>query len=307
MNKLVAIIGPTGIGKSILAVYFAQCFNAEIISADSRQVYRYMDIGTDKPNEQELAVVPHHLISIIKPDDEFSLAQYKELAAGTIEAVWQRGKLPLLVGGSGQYVWSVLEGWGIPKVPPDPAFRRNLEERAAKDGGEDIFRELEIRDPEAAARIDRRNIRRVIRALEISRNPSLKRTPHKSSKTAYDSLIIGLTIDREELYRMIDKRVDRMIKRGLVEEVKSLVSRSYRLDLPSMSGIGYRQIGEHLEGKTTLEAAVQQIKYESHRFARQQYNWFRAKDDRIRWFDIKAHPISEIQEVVKSFISGNGK
>jgi len=307
MNKLVAIVGPTGIGKSMLAIHFAQCFNAEIVSADSRQIYRHMDIGTAKPSDYELANVPHHLINIINPDNVFSLAQYKELADNAIEAVWQRGKLPLLVGGSGQYVWAVLEGWGIPRVPPDTDFRRSLEERAARDGGEEIFRELEQRDPAAAARIDRRNIRRVIRALEVNQNPDSEPKRHQPAKAVYDSLIIGLTLERKELYRIIDSRVDRMIDRGLVEEVKALISRGYRLDLPSMSGIGYRQIGEYLEGKTSLEAAVQQIKFESHRFARQQYNWFRPKDDRIRWFDIKLNPISEIKEAVEGFIGRSSK
>ena len=301
MNKIVAIVGPTGIGKSRMALLLAHNFDIEIISADSRQVYRHMDIGTAKPERRYLSSIPHHLINIINPDDAFGLAQYKELAIKAIEATWQRGKLPLLVGGSGQYAWSLLEGWGIPRVPPDPGFRQSLEARAAKGGGEDIFRELEQRDPAAAARIDRRNIRRVIRALEVSRSLSLKPKPNQPAKTAYDNLIIGLTADRKELYRMIDKRVDRMMDNGLVEEVKRLISRGYRLDLPAMSSIGYRQIGEYLEGKTSLEAAVQQIKFESHRFVRQQYNWFSPKDDRIRWFDIQLNPIAEIIELIEGF------
>ncbi|MFC1866191.1 tRNA (adenosine(37)-N6)-dimethylallyltransferase MiaA [Chloroflexota bacterium] len=298
MNKIVAIVGPTGIGKSRMAILLAHNFDIEIISADSRQVYCYMDIGTAKPEKRYLSGVPHHLINIINPDDAFGLAQYKELAIKAIETSWQRGRLPLLVGGSGQYAWSLLEDWGIPSVPPDPDFRQSLEARAAKDGGEEIFHELEQHDPVAAARIDRRNIRRVIRALEVSRSLSLK---PKRTKAAYDSLIIGLTADRKELYRMIDKRVDRMMDNGLVEEVKRLIGRGYRLDLPAMSSIGYRQIGEYLEGKTNLEAAVQQIKFESHRFVRQQYNWFSLKNDRIRWFDIQLNPIADIIELIEGF------
>jgi len=307
MNKLVAIVGPTGIGKSRLALNLAQNLNAEIVSADSRQVYRYMDIGTAKPGSNQLSLVPHHLISILNPDEVFSLAQYKELAGKAVDDIWQRRKLPLLIGGSGQYVWSVLEGWGIPGVSPNPDFRRSLEERAARGEDEELYRELERRNPSAASRIDRHNIRRVIRALEISQysNSITKRQP-SAEPVSFSSLIIGLTLDRDELYRRIDKRVDRMVEQGLVEEVKTLVSRGYRLDLPAMSGIGYRQIGEYLEGKTTKEAAIQQIKFESHRFVRQQYNWFSPKDDRIKWFDVQCDPIQVITSCVDRFISRTG-
>jgi tRNA dimethylallyltransferase len=197
----------------------------------------------------------------------------------------------------------VVEGWGIPKVPPDPDLRYKLEEKAARDGGEELYRELTMRDPVAAGRIDRHNIRRVIRALEISKaNNKSYRKPKKP--TPYNILIIGLTMDRTELYRRIDSRIDRMIERGLVEEVKKLIDMGYNLDLPSMSGIGYRQIGEFLEGKTILETAIQQIKFESHRLVRQQYNWFSQKDDRIRWFDAQSRAEPEIAALVDRFIKG---
>ena len=306
MNKLVAIVGPTGIGKSRLALHLAQILNAEIVSADSRQVYRYMDIGTAKPGNRELSLIPHHIINILNPDESFSLAQYKEMAGKAVDDIWQRQKLPLLVGGSGQYIWSVLEGWGIPGVPPNPDLRRSLEERAARGEGEELYRELERRSPAAASRIDRHNIRRVIRALEISQDSKSIPEWKPSAKPSFSSLIIGLTIERDELYRRIDKRVDRMVEQGLIEEVKTLVSRGYRLDLPAMSGIGYRQIGEYLEGKTTKEAAIQQIKFESHRFVRQQYNWFRPKDDRIEWFDIQCDSVQAIANCADRFMSRAG-
>ena len=304
MNNLVAIVGPTGAGKSRLALHLAQNFNGEIVSADSRQVYRYMDIGTAKPGRQEMLLIPHHLIDIIKPDEAFSLAQYQELAAKAIGAIGRRQNLPLLVGGSGQYVWAVLEGWGIPEVPPDQHFRHSLEERAAKGGREELYRELKLRDPAAASRIDRHNIRRVIRALEVSKGLNTSPYQRQPGKSApYNTLIIGLTMDRTELYCKIDKRVDRMIEQGLVEEVEKLMNMGYRLDLPSMSGIGYRQIGIFLKGEMALEAAIQQIKFESHRFVRQQYNWFSPKDDRIRWFDIQGRVEPEIIALVDRFIS----
>ncbi len=170
MNHLVAIVGPTGVGKSKFAIRLAHEFNGEIVSADSRQVYRYMDIGTGKPTRQELYTVPHHLISIVNPDEDFSLAQYQQLAYRAIESIQQRNKLALLVGGSGLYVWSVLEGWGIPQVPPDLKYRHNIEEKAARVGTDELYQELMKVDPEAAMRIDRRNVRRIIRALEVYRS-----------------------------------------------------------------------------------------------------------------------------------------
>ncbi len=302
MNNLIAIVGPTGVGKSRLALRLAHKFNGEIVSADSRQIYRYMDIGTAKPDRQELSLVPHHLVDIINPDELFSLAQYQQLASKAIYTIYQRQKLPLLIGGSGQYLWSVVEGWEIPKVAPDPDLRYKLEEKAARGGGEELYRELLMRDPIAAKRVDRRNIRRVIRALEVSKtkNQPLHRKPEKS--TPYNVLIIGLTMDRAELYRRIDSRIDSMVERGLVEEVKKLINMGYNLDLSSMSSIGYRQIGEFLEGKAILEAAIQQIKFESHRLVRQQYNWFSPKDDRIRWFDVQNSIEPEVATLVDRFI-----
>jgi len=305
MNRLVAIVGPTGIGKSQLALSLARTFNGEIVSADSRQVYRYMDFGTAKPSQEELALIPHHLINIVNPDEDFSVAQYQELAYKAITDIQQRSKLPLLVGGSGLHIWSVLEGWRIPKVPPDPEFRRSLEEKAARVGEDELYRELMEFDPVAAQRIDPRNIRRTIRALEVHRstNAPFSQLQHKKAPP-FDTLIIGLTTDRKELYRRIDSRVDEMIERGLVEEVRKLVDMGYDFNLPAMSGIGYKQVGMFLRGELTLETVIQQIKFETHRFARHQYSWFRLKDDKIKWFDIQNRVDSEITAVLAKFISG---
>lgn len=304
MNSLVAIVGPTATGKSQLALRLAQTFNGEIVSADSRQVYRYMNIGTAKPGRQELSLVPHHLIDIINPDQDFSLAQYQQLACQAIRDIQGRGRLPLLVGGSGLYVWAVLEGWGIPQVKPDPEFRRTLEEKAARRGTDELYEELVRVDPVAAGQIDRRNVRRVIRALEVSKYSATPFSQLQGKQPPpFDTLIIGLTADRAALYRRIDMRVDSMIEMGLVEEVKGLLNKGYGYDLPSMTGIGYKQIGMFLRGEIKLEAAVQQIKYETHRFVRHQYNWFRLTDDRIRWFDINDEDTgSEIKSTVAGFI-----
>jgi len=299
MNRLLAIVGPTGVGKSRLALRLAQAFDGEIVSADSRQVYRYMDIGTAKPSPEELSLVPHHLIDIVNPDEDFSLAQYQQLAYRAIEDIHQRHKLALLVGGSGLYVWSVLDGWRIPRVAPDPGFRHSLEEKAARVGKDELYQELARVDPVAAQRIDPRNVRRTIRALEVHRGAEVP-ISRLQGKTAppFNTLIIGLTADRAELYRRIDLRVDEMIQRGLVDEVKRLVNRGYDSYLPAMSGIGYKQIGMFLKGEITLAVAIQQIKFETHRLVRHQYSWFQLKDDRIRWFDIQREKEAQISALL---------
>ena len=305
MNHLVAIVGPTGIGKSKLALHLAQTFEGEIVSADSRQAYCHMDIGTAKPSREELSLVPHHLINIVNPDEDFSLAQYQELAHRVIDDIHQRNKLPILVGGSGMYVWSVLEGWGIPRVPPDSEFRRSLEEKAARIGKDKLYQELEAVDPVAVQRIDRRNVRRVIRALEVHRDTATPFSQLQCKKApTFNTLIIGLTTDRAELYRRIDLRVDEMMKQGLVGEVKKLMNMGYDYNMSAMSGIGYKQISMFLKGKLTLATATQQIKFETHRFIRHQYNWFRLKDERIKWFDIQDRVDSEITRLLVSFIKG---
>jgi tRNA dimethylallyltransferase len=295
MNLLVAVVGPTGVGKSRVALDLARAFDGEIVSADSRQVYRYMDIGTAKPTKKELSLIPHHLIDIINPDEDFSLAQYQLLAYQAISDIQGRHKLPILAGGSGLYVWAILEGWRIPGVAPDPELRRRLEEV----GKEELYAELVQVDPVAAQRIDPANVRRMIRALEVYKGAEapISRLQLKTKPLA-NALIIGLTTDRAELYRRIDLRVDEMIERGLVDEVRGLLDRGYDLALPAMSGIGHRQIAMHLRGELSLPAAIQQIKYETHRLVRHQYSWFRLKDDRIRWFDIEKETDSQIKAVV---------
>jgi tRNA dimethylallyltransferase len=301
MKRVLAVVGPTGVGKSALALRLARDLNGEIISADSRQVYRYLDIGTAKPTHSEQSLVPHHLIDIIDPDRDFSLAQYQEMVYKTIDEVASRGHIPLLVGGSGLYVWSVLEDWQIPRVAPDMDLRKRLEKRAADGEKEKLYEELKQLDADTAGRIDPRNIRRVIRALEIKQNSIPSAAPTKI-QPPFNYLIVGLTAAREMLYRRIDERVDSMIARGLVEEVWGLVAKGYGLELPSMSGIGYRQIEAFLQGKIGLDEAIQQVKNESHRLVRQQYNWFGLKDDRIHWFDIDANPYAQIKALLTEFL-----
>ncbi len=287
MKCLVVIVGPTAVGKTELALKIAQDLGAEVISGDSRQVYRYMDIGTNKPTLAERALAPHHLIDVVDPDEDFSLAFYCQLATEAIKAIQQNRKLPLLVGGSGLYIWSLVEGWKIPQVPPNRELRCQLEARAGQEDSQVLYRELQSIDQLAAAKIHPGNTRRIIRALEIYRMtgqpPSQLR---RKEAPTFPILVIGLTMERGELYNRINCRVDKMVEGGLVEEVKGLLNRGYSPSLPSMSGIGYKQIGQFLQGGMTLPEAIDKIKYETHRLARHQYAWFRLNDARIHWIDI---------------------
>lgn len=303
MKHLIAIVGPTGVGKSRLALRLAGIFDGEIISADSRQVYRFMDVGTAKPIPQEMGSVPHHLIDIINPDEEFSLAMYLDLANKAIEDIYRRGKLPFLVGGTGLYVKAVLEGWQIPRVSPDKDFRYNIEKQVSEKSIDDIYQELVITDPDAAAKIERRNVRRVIRALEVHAKARMPFSElGQKQPPSFDSLIIGLTADRPFLYSMVDRRVDEMMEHGFVREVESLMKMGYHLELPAMSGIGYRQIGQLIKGELAREAAVQKIKTETHRFIRHQYAWFRLDDEKIHWFDIERQGDAEIEKTLAEYL-----
>jgi tRNA dimethylallyltransferase len=300
---LVVLVGPTAVGKTRLALRLAQEFGGEIISADSRQVYQGMDIGTAKPTPEERTLVPHHLMDVVAPDEAFALAQYQELAYEAIGDVLARGKLPFLVGGTGQYVRAVVEGWGIPRVPPNEQLRAELYRQAEIEGEEVLHARLREVDPVAAERIDSRNVRRVIRALEVYLETGQPITELQRKKPPpYRILYIGLTMERQELYRRIDERVDRMVEEGLVDEVRGLVEHGYRYDLPSMSGLGYQQIGMYLRGQVSLGEAIQLIKRHTRRFVRHQYNWFRLDDENIRWFDVLSDPYGEIRELVASFL-----
>lgn len=300
MSSLVAIVGPTAIGKSSLALELGRTFGGEIINADSRQVYRYMDIGTAKPTLEERAVVPHHLIDVVNPDQDFNLALYQSKVRKMIDDIQRRRKPALLVGGSGLYVWAILEGWRIPAVPPDHVMRQELEARAQSEGVEALYEELKQLDPDAAERIDPRNIRRLIRAIEVSRQG--KPFSRLQGKEPFvNSLVIGLTTDRTDLYQRIDARVDSMMEKGLLTEVEGLITKGYGFDLPSMSGLGYKQIGMFLQGEIDLPTAIQQIKGNTHRFARHQYNWFRLQDERIHWFDIRKEIKQAVQDLIERF------
>lgn len=303
-GKLLVIVGPTAVGKTALALRLGKALGGEVVSADSRQVYRGMDIGTAKPTAEERARIPHHLINIRNPDEPLSLAEYQALAYQAIDSLLARGKLPMLVGGTGQYVRAVVEGWGIPAVPPDEALRAKLYAEAEASGHEALHARLHALDPVAAGRIDPRNVRRVVRALEVCLIAG-RPISELQCKTppAYHILQIGLTRPRPALYRRAGDRIDRMIAAGLANEVRHLVEAGYDWHLPAMSGLGYREIGAYLRGETSLEEAGRSIKRETRRFIRRQYNWFRLSDPHIRWFDLEAASLPEVEAAVTSLLA----
>jgi tRNA dimethylallyltransferase len=301
-QRLIAIIGATATGKSALAAQLAQRLGGEVINADSRQVYRYVDIGTAKPGADERAAAPHHLYDIIDPNQPFSLGTYLDLVNETLAGCWSRGVLPIVTGGTGQYVWALLEGWQVPRVPPDLAFRSELEARAEREGAQSLVDELTCVDPAYAARVDPRNVRRVIRALEVYHRTGrplsscATRTPPGFAWTA-----LGLACPRAELYPRIDARVETMMASGFLEEVRGLVDRGYGCELTAMSGIGYRQLCQHLKGELPLDVAVERIKTATHRLARMQSTWFRRDDARIHWLDVAAaDPLAAALRIVES-------
>jgi len=303
MKCLVAVVGPTAAGKSSLGIAIAKMFNGEIVNADSRQIYRYMDIGTAKPGPAERAAAPHHMLDIILPDQAYSLALFQSSALRCISDIQGRGALPVLVGGSGQYIWSVLEGWSIPSVEPDHTFREEMASRAEKEGVKSLYRELQAIDPATASLMLPNNLRRIVRALEIYRKTGQPPSSLRQKKgLPYPVLIIGLTAERDQLYSLIDRRTEAMMSAGFIDEVRNLLKMGYGSDLPSMSSLGYRQIIDHLSGRMGLEEAVQAIKYETHRFARGQYAWFHPSDSRISWFDAGGGLTEKLSALLAEFL-----
>lgn len=283
---LLVLTGPTGVGKTALSLDLARCHQGEIVSADSRQIYRGMDIGTGKATPEEQSAAPHHLLDIRDPNDTLSLAEYQELATSTIESIHSRGGLPLLVGGTGLYVKAVIEGMRIPNVPPNPALRDELEGILATEGLAPLVARLTALDPTAATTVDLRNPRRVIRSLEIV---LLTGTPKSvlegSEPPPWRILALCLVRTRADLYRRIDARVDAMVAAGLVEETQRLLAQ-YDPALPALSSLGYREIGAFLRGEMSLDFAVERIKLETHRYVRQQETFFR-KMPSLVWMDVE--------------------
>ena len=296
MNKLLVIVGATAVGKTRLSLAIAQRFDGEIVSADSRLFYRGMDIGTAKPTPEEQALVPHHLIDICEPDQTLTLGTYQAMAYGVIDVILTNGHLPILVGGTGQYVKAVIEGWGIPEVAPQPALRAVLEQIEVSE----LARWLQLLDPNAAERLDLNNGRRLVRALEVTLVSGIPiSTLQTKTPPPYDICMLGLQRERSRLYARIDLRVDNMMTAGLLAEVEGLLAAGYGSRTPAMTGLGYRQLLTHLNGEMTLDTAIERIKFETHRFARQQNNWFHRSDENITWFDMD---VAGVETAVVTFV-----
>jgi tRNA dimethylallyltransferase len=292
-KPLIAVVGATSVGKTGVAIRLARDVDGEVVSADSRYLYRGMDVGTATPTEAEMEGVPHHLISFLNPSDDYSLTLFQRDAMCAIADIHARGRIPIVAGGTPLYVNALLEGWHIPEVPPDAEFRATMEDEARVEGADTLHRRLQAIDPVAAARIPAANVRRVIRALEIHRHTGKRMSEIEGkSPPPFRTLIVGLSLPREELYRRIDARVDDQIAHGWVDEVKELLSQGVSPGSPAMSAIGYQELIDVLEDQLSLESAVERIKFHTHRYARHQLTWLRRMQG-VHWFDSRDATIFE--------------
>ena len=295
MGKIIAIAGPTAVGKTKFAIEIAKRFDGEIISCDSMQLYKYMDIGSAKPTKEELAQVPHHLVDLIDPRDDFSVAQYQKLAKDAIRDVQSRGKLAVISGGTGLYLNSLLYEMDFSKAPESSQYRRLLEQRAETEGGAALHKMLEEQDPQAAERIHPNNIKKIIRALERLHEgeENVKSFQQVQQETTdYETILIGLTRDRAELYDRINRRVEVLIEQGLLEEVEELMRMGMTEDHISMKAIGYKEILAWLDGEISYEEAIYLLKRDTRHFAKRQLTWFRRERDVI-WIDKDAFDYDE--------------
>ncbi len=279
------LTGPTAVGKSALALALASHYNGEIISADSRTVYQGLDIATAKPSLAERQRVPHHLLDVVKPDEEFNLPDFLEQAQATIAHIHAQGKLPFLVGGTVLYLNALVEGWQVPSVAPSHELRDSLEREAAERGSEALYADLQKLDPAAAERINPFNIRRIVRALEVFHTTGeLFSQAQGKQAPPYRVLKVGLTLDRETLYQLADQRIEKMFEAGLVREVEGLLAAGYSPLLPAMSSVGYQQVILYLNGTIPLQEAKNLMRFATHRYIRHQYTWFR-RDPTLQWLD----------------------
>ncbi|WP_010282246.1 tRNA (adenosine(37)-N6)-dimethylallyltransferase MiaA [Bacillus timonensis] len=286
-EKLVVLIGPTAVGKTKLSIELAKKLNAEIISGDSMQIYKGMDIGTAKITRDEMEGIPHHLIDIKEPNESFSVVEFQEVVRKLITEIHKRGKLPMIVGGTGLYIQSVIYDYQFTNEASDSDYRKLLEQQVAERGIETLFQELKEIDPNSAERIHPNNVRRVIRALEIFKTTGKTMTEYmegQKHELLYDLVLIGLTMDRELLYDRINKRVDLMVETGLLDEVSAFYSRGLR-NCQSIQAIGYKELYSYLDGKLSLDEAINDLKQNTRRYAKRQLTWFRNKMD-VKWFDM---------------------
>lgn len=307
-KPLVVIVGPTAVGKTSVSIELARRMNGEIVSADSRLLFRGMDIGTAKPTREEMRNVPHHLIDVADPDEDWSLAVYQREAYRVINDILNRGNLPFLVGGTGQYVRSIIEGWRIPPQSPDFQLRDTLNHWGEEIGAEALYERLKRLDPEAAEKIDYRNKRRTIRALEVIFKTGRRFSELKRKQICpYHPIILGIERPRAALYERVDRRIDEMLKAGWIDEVRGLLAQGYSAELPTMSAIGYREIVQYLQDEITLDEAVILIKRDTRVFVRRQANWFKPDDPRITWFTASDTLVDEMEREIRSCLHDQDK
>jgi tRNA dimethylallyltransferase len=302
---LLIVAGPTATGKTKIAIELALRLGAEIISADSMQVYKDMDIGTAKPSPEERERVPHHLVDLISPAQPFTVADYQRLFLATYKQLEQKGVLPLLTGGTGLYIRAVTRGYNFPGPPVNPELRAGLRKEAEERGKEEMHRRLAAIDPESAERIHPNDLKRVLRALEVylTTGVPISSWQKREGKTWPEDLIyIGLTRDREELYQRIELRVDRMIAQGLLDEVKGLLEKGFGPELQSMQGLGYKELVPVVKGQATLEEAVKLLKKRTRNYAKRQMTWFR-KEPVEKWF-LLSGPEEESFPEILTYIEG---
>jgi tRNA dimethylallyltransferase len=294
-KPLIVILGPTGVGKTEFSLQLAETLDGEIVSADSRLFYRGMDIGTAKPSQAEMSRVRHHLIDVSNPDQNWSLALYQSAIKQTLEDIHQRGKLPILVGGTGQYIKAIVDGWDLPEQEPDDPLREILEQIALEKGKEAMYEILLRMDPLTRDYVEYQNTRRVVRALEVilrtgkpfSELRQLKHVP-------YSIFQIGIKRDRKTLYERIDQRIELMFTDGLVEEVQQLLDQGYDRNLPAMSAIGYREVGAFIRGEISLDEAKLLMRRYTRQYVRRQANWFKESDPAIHWLDANELDVSAV-------------
>ncbi|MBS4203701.1 tRNA (adenosine(37)-N6)-dimethylallyltransferase MiaA [Lederbergia citrea] len=286
-QKLIVLVGPTAVGKTKLSIAIAKAFNGEIISGDSTQIYKGMDIGTAKIMPNEMEGIPHHLIDIKEPEESFSVAEFQSLVREKISEINNRGAIPIIVGGTGLYIQAVLYDYQFSEGPGDTEFRAELEKQAMEGESKALYEQLEKIDPESAKKIHPNNYRRVIRALEVYRSTGKTMTElqqNQMKSMLYNTALIGLSMDREKLYNRINKRVDLMMEEGLLKEVEDLYERDIK-NVQSVKAIGYKELYDYLDGHTTFEGAVDKLKQNTRNYAKRQLTWFRNKMD-VTWFDM---------------------
>ena len=302
-HPLILIVGPTAVGKTEIAIQLAERLNGEIVSADSRLFYRGMDIGTAKPTRAEQKRVPHHLIDIADPDEILSLAVFQQKAQEVITDIHERGKIPFLVGGTGQYIRAVTEGWTPPEVKADVRLRGELERLREEKGILWLHDKLRNLDSTSAEKIDARNYRRTIRALEVILTTGKRFSDQRGQiESEYHLITIGLTRPRAELYARVDQRIEAMFANGFLEEVRGLLQRGYSPSLPTMSAIGYRECIRVINGELNEEQAKVEIRRATMVFVRRQANWFKESDPKIKWFRVEEGTVEEIESYVRNML-----